>query len=113
MKKRKIGSLEVSEIGMGCMGFSHGYGKVPEEAYSIEAIRKAYDFGCTFFDTAEVYGDVVFYPGHNEQLVGKAVKDFRKDIVLATKFFLHPDELVDGTSIYEATRRHLEASLKT
>lgn len=112
MKKRKIGSLEVSEIGMGCMGFSHGYGKVPEEAYSIEAIRKAYDFGCTFFDTAEVYGDVVFYPGHNEQLVGKAVKDFRKDIVLATKFFLHPDELADGTSIYEATRRHLEASLK-
>ena len=54
MKKRMIGNLEVSEIGMGCMGFSHGYGQVPEEAYSIEAIRKAYEAGCTFFDTAEV-----------------------------------------------------------
>ena len=55
MKTRKLGQLEVSEIGMGCMGFSHGYGQVPEEAYSIEAIRKAYEAGCTFFDTAEVY----------------------------------------------------------
>ena len=50
----------------------------------MDAIRKAYDFGCTFFDTAEGYGDVLFYPGHNEQLVGKAVESFRKDIVLAT-----------------------------
>ena len=49
MKKRLIGSLEVSEIGMGCMGFSHGYGQVPDEAYSIDAIRAARDFGCTFF----------------------------------------------------------------
>ena len=56
MKTRKIGNLEVSEIGMGCMGFSHGYGKIPERDYSIEAICKAYDFGCTFFDTAEAYG---------------------------------------------------------
>ena len=61
-----IGNLEVSEIGMGCMGFSHGYGQVPEEAYSIEAIRKAYEAGCTFFDTAEVYGDVMFFPGDEE-----------------------------------------------
>lgn len=49
MKQRIIGSIAVSEVGMGCMGFSHGYGKVPEEAYSIRAIQKAYDFGCTFF----------------------------------------------------------------
>ena len=47
MKTRFIGKLEVSPIGMGCMGFSHGYGQIPEEGYSIEAIRKAYDFGCT------------------------------------------------------------------
>lgn len=112
MKKRMIGNLEVSEIGMGCMGFSHGYGKVPEEAYSIEVIRKAYEAGCTFFDTAEVYGDVVFYPGHNEQLVGKAIEPFRKEIVLATKMHLHPEELTDGTSIYEATRKHLEKSMQ-
>lgn len=112
MKKRMIGKLEVSEIGMGCMGFSHGYGKVPEEAYSIEAICKAYEAGCTFFDTAEVYGDVMFFPGHNELLVGKAIEGFRKDVVLATKMHLHPEELADGTSIYEATRRHLEKSMK-
>lgn len=112
MKKRMIGNLEVSEIGMGCMGFSHGYGQIPEESYSIEAIRKAYEAGCTFFDTAEVYGDVLYYPGHNEQLVGKAVEGFRKDIVLATKFHLHPEELADGTSMYDAIRCHLEKSLK-
>lgn len=112
MKKRMIGNLEVSEIGMGCMGFSHGYGQVPEEAYSIEAIRKAYEAGCNFFDTAEVYGDVMFYPGHNEQIVGKAIAPFRKDVVLATKMFIHPNELADGTTIYEATRRHLEKSMK-
>ena len=55
MKKRMIGNLEVSEVAMGCMGFSHGYGKVPEESYSIEAIQEAYQFDCTFFDTAEAY----------------------------------------------------------
>lgn len=112
MKTRKIGSLEVSEIGMGCMGFSHGYGQVPEEPYSVEAIRKAHDFGCTFFDTAEGYGNVVFYPGHNEQLVGKAVESFRKDIALATKYHLNPDEIGGGVTIYDAVREHLEASLK-
>ena len=53
MNTRTIGKLTVSEIGMGCMGFSHGYGAVPPEAYSIDAIRAAYDYGCTFFDTAE------------------------------------------------------------
>ena len=52
MDKRKLGQLEVSPIGMGCMGFSHGYGQVPPEAYAIEAIRRAYDYGCTHFDTA-------------------------------------------------------------
>lgn len=56
MKKRMLRDIEVSEIGMGCMAFSHGYGKIPSERYSIEAIREAYGYGCTFFDTAEVYG---------------------------------------------------------
>ncbi len=49
MKKRKLGNLTVSEIGMGCMGLSHGYGRIPTEEYSIEAIRRAFAFGCTFF----------------------------------------------------------------
>ena len=74
MDNRKLGQLEVSPIGMGCMGFSHGYGQVPPEAYAIEAIRKAYDYGCTHFDTAEAYGKEQFYAGHNEELVGKAIE---------------------------------------
>jgi len=111
MKKRMIGNLEVSEIGMGCMGFSHGYGAVPEEAYSIEAIRKAYDFGCTFFDTAESYGTQLFYPGHNEQLLGKAAKPFRKNAVLATKLTLSKEEYDEG-NLYESVRKHLDASME-
>lgn len=55
MNKRKLGNIEVSPIGMGCMGISHGYGEIPDRDYSIEAIRKAHEFGCTFFDTAEAY----------------------------------------------------------
>ena len=93
MKTRKIGTLEVSAIGMGCMGFSHGYGAVPEEPYSIDAIHKAHDFGCTFFDTAESYGREQFRPGHNEQLEGKVLEPFRKNIILATKLHIHDDEL--------------------
>ena len=80
MKKRNIGNLSVSEIGMGCMGFSHGYGQIPDEQYSIEAIRDAYHYGCTFFDTAEVYGPNLLpeNKGHNERIVGEAIKEFRK-----------------------------------
>ncbi len=77
MNTRKIGSLTVSPIGIGCMGFSHGYGEVPNEEYAVSAIQNAYDFGCTHFDTAEGYGREQFFDGHNEQLVGKAVKPFR------------------------------------
>lgn len=112
MKTRRIGELEVSEIGMGCMGFSHGYGAVPDEAYSVNAIRKAYDSGCTFFDTAESYGQEMFFAGHNEQLVGKAVEPFRNKIVLATKFHLGTDEIKNGENLYDVIRRHLEASMK-
>ena len=111
MKTRLLRNLEVSPIGMGCMGFSHGYGQVPEESYSIEAIRKAYEFGCTFFDTAETYGREQFWPGHNEQLVGKALEPFRNHVVLATKLHLHPEEVEEG-SVTEAVRRHLEQSMK-
>ena len=90
MEKRFLRNLEVSPIGMGCMGFSHGYGEIPEENYSIEAIQKAYDFGCTFFDTAEGYAPdrSPENKGHNEKILGKATKNFREKIVLATKFVL-------------------------
>lgn len=111
MKTRLIRELEVSPIGMGCMGFSHGYGQVPAESYSIEAIRRAFDFGCTFFDTAETYGREQFFPGHNEQLVGKALEPFRKNAVLATKLHIHPEE-VGSASVYDTVKRLLEASMK-
>lgn len=111
MKTRNIKSLIVSPIGMGCMGFSHGYGKVPEERYAIDAIQKAHDFSCNFFDTAESYGREQFFPGHNEQLVGKAVASFRKDIVLATKLHIATEE-TENKKLYDVIREHLEKSLK-
>ena len=111
MKTRKLRDLTVSEIGIGCMGFSHGYGQIPSEEYSIEAIRKAYDYGCTFFDTAEAYSPNLQGIGHNELIVGKAVKGFRKDIVLATKLHIHTEE-VGADGVYPVIRRHLEASME-
>ena len=112
MKNRKIRSLPVSPIGMGCMGFSHGYGKVPEEKESIASIRKAYEFGCTFFDTAEAYGKEMFYPGHNEELVGKALLPFRNKVVLATKYHLDEKEVNESTTLYTAIHNHLIASME-
>ena len=88
MKTRKLRHIDVSEVGMGCMAFSHGYGKIPDETYSIEAIRNAYDHGCTFFDTAEIYSPNLASVGHNERIVGKALKDIRGDVVIATKVML-------------------------
>lgn len=112
MEKRKLGKIEVSAIGMGCMGFSHGYGKVPERTYSIEAIRQAADSGCTLFDTAETYGREMFYPGHNEELVGEALHPYRDHAVIATKMHLSNEEAASGKSFYEIAAEHLEASLK-
>ncbi len=110
MKKRKLGNLEVSEIGMGCMAFSHGYGQIPDREYAIEAIRDAYEHGCNFFDTAEVYGQQLYYPHHNEEIVGEALKDVRKDCVIATK--LHVNEGEEYEDMYVVCKRHLEASLQ-
>src|SRR5271170_3428480 len=83
MQKRKLGksNLEVSAIGLGCMGLSFGYGPATEKEQAITLIRKAFELGVTFFDTAEAYG-----PFANEELVGEAVEPFRKQIVIATKF---------------------------
>lgn len=111
MKTRKIGALTVSEVGMGCMAFSHGYGQIPPETYSIEAIQNAYRHGCTFFDTAEIYSPNLSGTGHNERIVGKALGNVRKDVVLATKLFLDRSEVRRDGSVYDAVRRHLEASM--
>ncbi len=111
MKKRNIGSLEVTPVGMGCMGFSHGYGQIPEEEYSIEAIRNAYNFGCNFFDTAEVYSPNLTGIGHNELILGKALKDVRDDVILATKVTLDKSE-VEEKGIYQTLKEHLQGSLE-
>lgn len=81
MKTRKLGKLEVSEIGFGTMSFSSTYGPSPDREEAIRVIRGAHDLGVTFFDTAEVYGSFT-----NERLVGEAIAPFRDRVVIATKF---------------------------
>lgn len=113
MKKRRLGKsgLKVSAIGMGCMGFSHGYGAVPSEGESIRLMRKAYDeYGCTLFDTAEVYATYA-----NEELVGKALKPIRDNVILTTKFMpvsLPGQEIPEGKLSRKGLRNALESSLK-
>src|SRR6476661_3228268 len=83
MQKRKLGksNLEVSAIGLGCMGLSFGYGPAVDKQQGISLIRAAVERGVTFFDTAEVYG-----PFTNEELVGEALAPFRSKVAIATKF---------------------------
>jgi aryl-alcohol dehydrogenase-like predicted oxidoreductase len=88
MQKRKLGksNLDVSAIGLGCMGMSFGYGPAADKQEMISLIRSAVERGVTFFDTAEVYG-----PFTNEELVGEALRPLRKQVVIATKFGFAPD----------------------
>jgi aryl-alcohol dehydrogenase-like predicted oxidoreductase len=88
MQKRKLGksNLEVSAIGLGCMGMSFGYGPPADKKEMISLIRTAVDLGVTFFDTAEVYG-----PYTNEELVGEALAPYRPQVVIATKFGFAPN----------------------
>ena len=88
MQKRKLGksNLEVSAIGLGCMGMSFGYGPAADKLEMISLLRSAVERGVTFFDTAEVYG-----PFTNEELVGEALAPFRGQVVIATKFGFKPD----------------------
>src|SRR6266436_5012488 len=83
MQKRKLGksNLEVSAIGLGCMGMSFGYGPAKDKNEMISLLRKAVELGVTFFDTAEMYG-----PFTNEELVGEALAPMRRQVVIATKF---------------------------
>ncbi len=110
MNKRKLGQgLEVSEIGLGCMGMSFGYGEVHDLKPMTELMHKAIDLGITFFDTAEIYGPYI-----NEELVGQALKPFKNRVIIATKFGF---DIQDGQSIGlnsrpEQIRKVAEASLK-
>ena len=81
MQKRKLGNLEVSALGLGCMGMSASYGRIPDKQEMISLLRAAFERGITFFDTAEVYG-----PFTNEELVGEALSPVRNQVVIATKF---------------------------
>lgn len=109
MQQRKLGStgLEVSAIGLGCMGLSFGYGPATEKAAGIELIRAAFEQGVTFFDTAEAYGTA------NEELVGEALAPFRDQVAIATKFGFKDGDTTRGLdSRPERIRAVVEQSLK-
>jgi len=110
MKTRKLGNsgLEVSAIGLGCMGLSHGYGPATDKPAAIALIRSAFELGVTFFDSAEAYGPFV-----NEELLGEALAPFRDKVVIATKFGFRGGVISDGLdSRPENIRQVAEASLR-
>ena len=108
MQKRKLGSsdLEVSALGLGCMGMSYGYGPAADRQEMISLIRSAVERGVTFFDTAEAYG-----PFTNEELVGEALATFRGQVVIATKFGFDIDAFPGLNSRPEHIKQVAEASL--
>ncbi|WP_337022920.1 MULTISPECIES: aldo/keto reductase [unclassified Pantoea] len=112
MQTRYLGNtkLEVSAIGLGCMGLSHGYGPAVSKQHAIELIRSAYEKGVTFFDTAEVYG-----PYLNEEVVGEALAPYRDKVVIATKFgftFGDDNKQQNLNSRPNHIRQAIEGSLK-
>lgn len=119
MKYRTIGKdLVVSAVGLGCMGMSHAYGAPANQQEMTELLAQAVDMGCTFFDTAEVYGTPE-NPHANEELLGAALKSYRDRVIIATKFGIHFDEASAAVnkplipdSRPEVIRRSVECSLK-
>lgn len=110
MEKRKLGNsgLEVSALGLGCMGLSFGYGPATDEKEAIQLIRAAFESGITFFDTAECYG-----PFTNETLLGQALEPFRDHVVIATKFGFEDGDSKKGLDSSPARiRKVAEASLQ-
>ena len=107
MKKRKLGKLEVSEMGFGCMSISANYGPAADRNKGIEVIRAAHDQGVTFFDTAEVYG-----PYANEELVGEALAPIRDKVAIATKFGFDNENGGTLNSQPKHMRKVVEESLK-
>lgn len=105
MKTRKLGTLEVSALGMGCMNLNFGTGTDVGQAEGVKIIRTAFEKGITFFDTAEAYGPYI-----NEKLVGEALKPIRKEVVLATKFGMISESGVNSRP--ENIRKVVDESLK-
>lgn len=117
MNTRTLGNnLKVTAVGLGCMGFSHGYGKPTDVNEAVKSIRAAYDMGYRFFDTAEIYqgknpdGSI----NYNEEIVGRALHDVRDDVVIATKFGIaaHEGSTLKVDSSPATIRRSVEGSLK-
>ena len=114
MKTRKLGNsgLEVSAIGLGCMGMDHAYGQPADRKEMIQLIRKAVELGCNFFDTAVVYGE------SNEELLGEALAPVRDKVVIATKFGITGQEVIDGKpqnrldSRPDSIREQIQGSLR-
>lgn len=111
MKTRKLRDLEVSAIGMGCMGFTHAYGEGPTEAEGIRLVHKAFELGCNFFDTAEMYSYF-----KNEEFVGKALKELPRDkVIISDKFWPTPlpgQDMPEGKLSEAGIRKDIEGSLK-
>src|ERR1700746_3310054 len=109
MNTRKLGSLEVSALGLGCMGMSAFYGSADEDE-AIATIHRALELGITFLDTAQLYG-----PLTNEELVGRAVAGHREDYVIATKFARRMDKAVPGdmstTGPLDGSAEHVRSSI--
>jgi aryl-alcohol dehydrogenase-like predicted oxidoreductase len=108
MQKRKLGSLEVSAIGFGCMGMSSGYGPPKDKQEMVAVLRAAVERGITFFDTAEVYG-----PFTNEELVGEGLAPFREQVVIATKFGfeINPDGGVPASRGVNSRPQHIREAV--
>ena len=114
MKKRSLGTsgLEVSEIGLGCMGMDHAYGKPAPRKDMIALLHRACELGCNFFDTAVVYGEA------NEEILGNAFTSMRDRVVLATKFGITGQRIVDDKPVNildskpSSIRRQVEGSLR-
>ena len=118
MKTRKLGTLEVSELGMGCMGMSHANGAPMDMDQAVSVLRSAVEMGITFFDTAKNYG-FQGDPHHNEKILGKAFQGIRDKVVIATKCGVEFDYSVDPEVpplVYDSTRegilRSVEGSLR-
>lgn len=111
MQTRKLRDLEVSAIGMGCMGFTHAYGNMPTEAEGIRLVHKSFELGCNFFDTAEMYSYF-----KNEEFVGKALKELPRDkVIISDKFWPTPlpgQDMPEGKLSEKGIRKSLEASLR-
>lgn len=107
ISRRKLGSLEVTELGFGCMNIAWAYGPATPKEKAVKIIRSAYEKGVRFFDTAEVYG-----PFYSEEMVGEALKPFRNEVVIATKFGFEVDPVTKERRGLNSQPKYIKASVE-